>query len=359
MNIEVEDFEYILNDKNIDFSVFQGKTVLIAGATGMLPAYMVKTLLYQNSLEKFPPTKLICLVRSIRKAKKCFCNFINDENLLFIEQDVINPICIKERIDYIIHAASKASGKFFYSDPVGVINANTIGTYILLNLAKEKNVKSFLYFSSGEVNGDIYSKQELVKESDYGIINPYDIRNCYAMGKKVGESLCYCYYYQYNIPAKAVRPSHTYGPGFNESDDRAFAQFVMAAVNKNDIILKTKGNAKRSFVYISDAVRAYFNVLLNGKDGEAYNVSNNREMSIKELALLISKISGEIKIKFDLNSENESSVSLHGLEDITKIKSLGWTPVIDEQEGFRRTIEFYQSKKDFKLNKGDYAWEEI
>ena len=102
--------------------------------------------------------------------------------------------------------------------------------------------------------------------------------------------MCYSWFNQHGIPIKVVRPSHTYGPGFKENDDRAFAQFVMCAVNNNDIVLKSNGSAKRSFVYIADATRAYLNILLNGKNGEAYNVANNREISIKELAYIIKKI---------------------------------------------------------------------
>lgn len=357
MNIDIEDFNYILDDTNIDFSQFSGKTMLVTGASGMLPAYIVKSLLYLNSLEKYPPTRLICVVRNLTRAGRCFYNYLDDENLVFLEHDVNEPLCIDEPLDYIIHAASKASGKFFYSDPVGVLNANTIGTFNMLKLAKEKQVKSFLYFSSGEVCGDIYSKKELVKESDYGVIDPYDVRNCYALSKKSGENMCYCWFYQYGIPVKTVRPSHTYGPGFKEDDDRAFAQFVMSAVNKQDIILKSDGSAKRSFVYIADAVRAYFNVLLNGQNGSVYNISNDHEISIKELAEIICKHSNnEINIKYDIKSTNNSSSSKNGLEDISRIKGLGWEPRISEEEGFKRTIEFYKNKKEYTLKSDMYIF---
>ena len=359
MDIETRDFAYILQDKNINFEEFSGKTVLITGASGMLPAYIAKTLLYLNSLEKYPPTKIICVVRNIQNAKRCFYDFLDDENLIILNHDIEKPLKIDENIDYIIHAASKASGKYFYSNPADVICANTIGTYNMLNLAKEKNVKSFLYFSSGEACGDIFLKKDLVKEADYGIIDPYDVRNSYALSKKMGECMCYCWFKQYNIPTKTIRPSHTYGPGFKENDDRAFAQFTMCAVNDKDIVLTSDGSAKRSFVYIADATRAYFNVLLNGKNGEAYNVGNSKEISIKDLAYTIKELTHN-KIDVIINSQttNQSSESPHGQLDITKIKNLGWSPLIDEKEGFKRTIEFYKNKKIYENNYMTYMWEQ-
>lgn len=344
MDIEIQDFNYILEDKAIDFSLFAGKTVLITGASGMLPAYMAKTLLYLNTLKKYLPVKVVCLVRNLTTAQKCFDKYSGDTNLTILPHDVTVPLKIEGNIDYIIHAASKASGKFFYTDPVGVINANTIGTHNMLNLAKEKKVKGFLYFSSGEACGDIYSKKDLVCENDYGIIDPYDIRNSYSMSKKMGECMCYCHFCQYKTPTKIVRPSHTYGPGFREDDDRAFAQFTMCAVEGKDIILNSDGSAKRSFVYIADATRAYFNILLNGGDGEAYNVANSREISIKDLANTISAITNnKIKVKFNTTNNSQSSQSAHGQLDITKIRALGWEPKISEEEGFRRTIEYYNN----------------
>lgn len=358
MNIEEQDFYYILNDKNINFKEFSGKTVLVAGAAGMLPAYMVKTLLFLNSLGKYPPTKIICLVRDIHNARKCFYNFLDDENLIIINHDIENPITINKPIDYIIHAASKASGKFFYTNPCDVIKANTLGTYNMLQLAQEKQIKSFLYFSSGEACGDIFSKKDLVSESDYGIIDPYDVRNSYALSKKMGEAMCYCWHKQFGIPTKTVRPSHTYGIGFQENDDRAFAQFVMCAVNNKNIILTSDGSAKRSFVYLADATRAYFNILLNGKNGEAYNVGNSKEISIKDLAYTIKELANnEINVIISSQETNQSSQSTHGQLDISKIKTLGWMPEINEKEGFKRTLEFYKRKKEFIITEEDIIWE--
>lgn len=340
-SIDRDDFEYILKDKLVDWEKFAGKSILITGASGALPSYIAKTLLYLNSLQKSVPTTVLALVRNLERAKQQYKDFLADKNLIFIEEDVINPLNYNGNIDYIVHAASLASPKYFYSNPVEVITANVIGTNNLLALAKEKNVKSFLYFSSGEVCGNIFDSKDLVSENDYGVVDPLNVRNCYSESKRQGENLCYSYFKEYDVPIKIVRPSHTYGPSFKKNDGRAFVSFVMNVVNNENIVLNSDGSAKRSFVYIADAVRAYFLVLLSGVNGEAYNVGNDREISIKELAELLIDLSDnkDLKVVFDIPKDAPSSKSTHGQLDISKIKKLGWNPKITEREGFARTIK--------------------
>ena len=289
------------------------------------------------------PINIVCLVRNIKKAQSCFGEFFFQPNIQFIEQDVCEKLNYESDVDYIVHAASQASPKYFFSDPVGTINANVLGTNNLLRFAFEKKVKSFLFFSTGEVNGDIFDKKNLVSENDYDVVDPLIVRNCYSESKRMGENMCVCWYKQYNVPAKIVRPSHTYGPGFNLEDGRVFASFVSSILNNKNIVIKSDGLAKRSFCYVADAVRAYFLVLLNGENGQAYNVSNDYEISIKQLAELLINISenNNIKIEYDYDKNKISSASLHGLLDNKKVKELGWSSNIKEKEGFKRTIESF------------------
>ena len=339
----IQDFEYIFSDKKIDWSKLEGKTIFFSGANGFLPMYMIKTLLYINSIKMYNPINIVCLVRNIKKAQSCFGEFFFQPNIQFIEQDVCEKINYKRDVDYIVHAASQASPKYFFSDPVGTINANVLGTNNLLRFAFEKKVKSFLFFSTGEVNGDIFDKKNLVSENDYGVVNPLIVRNCYAESKRMGENMCVSWYKQYNVPAKIVRPSHTYGPGFNLEDGRVFASFVSSILKNKNIVIKSDGLAKRSFCYVADAVRAYFLVLLNGENGQAYNISNDYEISIKQLAELLTNISGNnnIKIEYEYDKNKISSSSLHGFLDNKKVKELGWSPKIKEEEGFKRTIKSF------------------
>lgn len=334
------DFCDIMNDKAIDFEMLKNKTFLISGGSGFIPSYIILFLLALNKVGY--GIKIIALVRNMEKAKIKFNLYLNDRNLILVNHDVINCYDGAEfKIDFIIHAASLASPKYFLTKPCDIINTNCIGTFNMLKLAYEKKVKSFLFFSSGEVNGDIYDKVDYVNESNYGSIDPLIVRNCYAESKRMGESLCSCWNYQYDIPAKIVRPSHTYGPGVDPDDERAFASIINSVKNEKDIILKSDGSAKRSFCYLSDATRAYINILLNGKSCDAYNVSNSYQISIKELAELAVSVSKNRKLKIiynndELISSNPSSTQQNANMDITKIRNLGWVPRVNEREGLRR-----------------------
>ena len=212
-----------------------------------------------------------------------------------------------------------------------------------MELAKEKNVSAYLFFSSGEIYGAI--TKPLILESDSGYLDPMHFRSCYAESKRLGETLCACYRHQYGINTKVVRPSHTYGPTLDLiNDSRVFSQFISNIVKKEDIILKSDGSAIRNFCYISDATRAYFKILLDGEG--AYNVSGTPEcrISIRNLAELLSK-------KYNLNittqgrvlnnSYVENAHKEHSQLSIDKLLNLGWKCNYDIESGFERTVKSF------------------
>lgn len=340
-----EDIEFILSSK-LNWDLFCDCTVLIAGANGFLPAYMVETLLYLNSKYK-KNIKVLALVRNSEKAFEKFRYYKNRSDLEFLVQDVCNPIQTDlPKIDYIIHAASQASPLYYGRDPIGTINANTIGTTNLLALAKEKSVKSFLFFSSGEVYGQVDENQIPTKETDYGFLDPINIRSCYGESKRMGENICISWFHQYGVPVKIIRPFHTYGPGMDLADGRVFADFVADVVRGENITMKSDGTDTRAFCYLADATVGFFSVLLNGKNGEAYNMGSDSETSISQLANILVNIFPEKKLKVirnDLSKSDEyiRSTIRRGCPDISKIKLIGWIPKYNVNDGFRRTIISY------------------
>lgn len=342
-----EDLETIYK-ADINWQKFVGKTVLITGANGFLPAYLVETLLFVSDRLLDNEIKVIGLVRNINKAKVRFESYLNKPNLWFIEQDVASEIQFETPIDFIIHAASQASPKYYGTDPVGTLNANVLGTSNLLNLAKKHNVESFLFFSSSEVYGSLRNDLMPINEDCYGYLNPLTVRSCYAESKRMGENMCASYLHQYQVNAKIIRPFHTYGPGMDLNDGRVFVDFVADILKGNNIIIKSDGTAKRAYCYIVDAIIAYFKVLLEGKNGEAYNVGNPyNEYSVIELAnILVSIFEGNsLKVIME-NAGNgtylPSQVS-RIIPDIKKIKNLGWEPKVSAKEGFYRTVTSYKS----------------
>lgn len=326
---------------------FKGKTVLISGANGFLPAYMVETLLeLNNHFQSFNVT-VIALVRNKDKANKRFSHLLNSKFLKIIVKDVCEEVVIDEKIDFIVHAASQASPKYYGIDPVGTLSANVIGTINLVKLAAKHQVESFLYFSSGEVYGEISEKDMPVSETTFGYLDPAKVRSCYGESKRMGETICVSYLHQYGVKAKIIRPFHTYGPGMQLDDGRVFADFVSNVISKKDIILNSDGSAQRAFCYLTDATVAFFTVLLNGKDGEAYNVGNpNEEYSILQLANIVIGIKPELGLKLIINKPDTGNTYLkspvsRNTPNIEKLKALVWQPSVSAKEGFERTVNSF------------------
>lgn len=342
-----EDLKNIFQS-DIDWERFFNCTILITGASGFLPAYLVESLLYLNYINPKNNIKIIALVRNIENAKSRFKSYVDNINLRFVVQDVSTTIEVEEDIHYIIHAASQASPKYYGIDPVGTLKANVLGTLNLLDMAVSKNVLSFLYFSSGEVYGEVDVEQVPTKESEYGYLDPTQVRACYGESKRMGENICVSYFHQYGVPAKIVRPFHTYGPGMKLNDGRVYADFVADILANKDIVLHSDGTAKRAFCYLSDATIGFLRVLLNGENGEAYNVGNpNQEYSILQLAEQLVELYPAKNLKVIKHVANEGTSYLQSpikrnSPDINKINKLDWTPKISVKEGFERTIESYK-----------------
>ena len=337
----------IIASAYLDWDSFSGKTVLISGANGFLPAYMVETLLYLNEKSEQEPVKVLALVRNIDRGQGRFSHYNGRSDLQLLAQDVCAPIEVDGPVDFIIHAASQASPKYYGIDPVGTLSANIFGTYNLLELARKKESKSFLYFSSGEVYGEVSEKNIPTNESAYGYIDPMKVRSCYAESKRMGENMCVSWYHQYNVQTKIVRPFHTYGPGMRLDDGRVFADFVSNVVSSTNIEMHSDGSASRAFCYLSDATIGFFKVLLNGENGDAYNVGNNAgEISIRDLAYLLANLFPEKGIEVVLKNDMHKAGYLkseitRNCPDINKIAKLGWEPKINLNEGFKRTIQSY------------------
>lgn len=349
MSIIEEDIKKIVST-DLPWGGLEGKAILITGANGFLPSYMVRVLDYLNKNKFHKKVKIICLVRNKKKAQKRFSE-IKDKNLRFIIQDVSDSINITQKVDFIVHAASQASPKYYGEDPVGTLLPNIVGTYNLLELARRHKPKAFLFFSSGEVYGEIDDKHIPTKESDYGFVDPTNVRSCYSESKRMGETMGISYFHQYGVPFKIVRPFHTYGPGMDLNDGRVFADFVAKVLNEEDIVLNSNGSAKRAFCYLSDATIGFFTVLLTGKSGEAYNVGNqNGEISILELAKILVGFSKNKnnKIIFDCEKEQKGYIKSEisrNCPDISKIKTLNWSPDCSVRDGFKRTIASFKEEK--------------
>lgn len=345
-----EDLEELFHRK-IDYMRFDGKTVLITGAYGMLASYLVYMLAFLN--EKGLHVRVLALVRSKDKFNLKFGeDFTKRYPVEVIESDLHQPIEITEPIHFIIHAASMASPDKYVKYPVEVIEPNMIGTYHLLSLAKQKNTEGFLLFSTGDVYGEVDIPERITEETN-GRLNPLDPHSCYGESKRMAEALCCAFYREYGVPTVSARISHTYGPTMDtEHDPRVFASMLKCALDGTDIIMQSDGSAYRAFCYLADATAAFITLLLKGTPGEAYNVSNTDEfMSIRTFAEIVAGLRDDAKCKVVCRERPkddnylENHINRGNLLINDKLRELGWSAKYTTREGMMRTLTYLRNAR--------------
>lgn len=331
------DLNYLCNYSCIDFEQLINKSVLITGATGLIGFNIITTLLTYNSQNE-KKINIVAFVRNMTKAEKIYAEY-DYESIKFIVGDITQNIDIGGPVDYIIHCASQTSSKEFVNKPVEIIRTAVLGTINLLNIAREKNVKGFVFTSTMEVYGSPETDEKI--EEEHGTnLNTMAVRTSYPESKRLCESICCAYASEYNVPTKVVRLTQTFGPGVLYNDNRVFAEFTRCAIEKKDIILHTKGETKRSYLYTADAVSAILLVLISGKTGEAYNAANeDTYCSIYEMAKIVAKTcaNGEINVKIDIDDNAKfgyAPIQKMNL-DTNKLKSLGWSTTKNLEEMYR------------------------
>lgn len=323
----------------IPYEMCEGKTFLITGANGFLASYMVDTLMYLKQKGFIKQCSVIALCRNREKAERVFAEWLDDRDFHLLIQPVEEKVTYEGKIDYIVHAASCSTTHLFESNPADIMTANLIGCYHLLELAREKEVNGFLFFSSGAVYGD--TQVEEIREEETYAIDYLEPKNCYTVGKRAGEALCRAYWKQYHVPARGVRISHTYGPGIDLNDGHIYSDFAKSIIEYKDLVIKGDGLASRPFCYVSDAIRAFFLILLRGGDGEMYNMANpEMNVTIKELADLLTQTTfpeRELRVIVQALSVEKGVQKVR--INIEKLKRLGWYPEIDLEQGFRRLVK--------------------
>lgn len=335
-----EDLESIHNCKSIPWDLLRNKTFFVTGGTGLIGSTIISALLYADMKQQLNLT-VVALVRNLTAAREQFAPQLkSSSSLKFVVGDVLRLPAVEYPIHYIIHGANPTSSLFFVQHPVETSITAVQGTDRLLQLAREKKTEGFVYLSTMEVYGHPL-KSRKVRETDAGVFHPLDIRNSYPFSKLLCENLCYSYQSEYGVPVQIVRLTQCFGPGVRYTDNRVFAEFARCAIERRNIILKTKGNTERSYLYTADAVTAILTVLLKGKSGEIYNAANeNTYCSILEMANLVA---GNRDIKVEIKeadiAESGYADTIYMDLDTEKIRSLGWKATVGLLEMYQKTIK--------------------
>ena len=313
---------------------------IVTGGAGFIGSHICDELLKAGDA-------VICIDNFITGAPENIQEFLSNPNFKFIEHDLTKQLpAIEGNIDGIFHFASpaspnKKSPKSYIAFPIETLLVNSVGTYNLLELAKEKNAR-FVYASTSEVYGDPEISPQV--ETYFGNVNPNGVRSVYDEGKRFGEAVVMAFVRKYDLDGRILRIFNTYGDKMQKDDGRVVSNFIVQALQNSPITIFGDGTQTRSFCFVSDLVGGILEFMKrDGLKGEVVNLGNPEERTVLALAEIIKKLTNSSsEILFEALPEDDP---MKRRPDISKAqKLLDFAPKVSIEEGLTKTIEYFQTK---------------
>jgi UDP-glucuronate decarboxylase len=307
------------------------KRILVTGGAGFLGSHLCKRLVGEGH-------DVICVDNFFTGTKDNIIELLEESHFELMRHDVTFPLYVE--VDEIYNLACPASPIHYQHDPVQTTKTSVHGAINMLGLAKRTGAKIF-QASTSEVYGDPQVHPQV--EGYWGHVNPIGERSCYDEGKRCAETLFFDYHRQHALQIKVARIFNTYGPNMHPNDGRVVSNFIMQALQGHPITLFGDGSQTRSFCYVDDLINGFKALMETGDDLTGpINLGNPNEFTIKELAEKVIELTNS---KSELVSAPlPSDDPLQRQPNIEQAKArLGWEPVIQLEEGLRKTIQYFDS----------------
>lgn len=336
----IEDIEFIAT-LDLPWNKLKNKSILISGATGLVGSCFVDVIMKRNEFGL--NCKVYALGRNEARAKDRFEYCIESQLFEFVSYDIRKPLVRDDigTVDYVIHLASNTHPMQYSTDPIGTITTNIFGTYNMLEFAEKHNATRCAFTSSNEIYGENRGDVEFFDEFYCGYIDSNTMRAGYPESKRCSEALCQAYIEQKKMDIVVPRLTRSYGPTMLMSDTKAISQFIIKAIDGENIVLKSAGTQYYSYTYVADAVAGLLVVILCGDCGEAYNIADeDSDIMLKDLATVIAGCVGR-QVVFETPNDVESagySKATKARLNGSKLKKLGWRPKYDIKSGMERTL---------------------
>ena len=305
---------------------------VVTGGAGFLGSHLTDRLLAEGH-------RVIAIDNLITGNVANISHLSGNENYRLVEHNVSNFIIVPEkRVDYVFHFASPASPIDYLELPIPTLKVGALGTHNALGLAKHKNA-AFILASTSECYGDPLVHPQ--KEDYWGNVNPIGPRGVYDEAKRFAEAMTMAYHRYHKIDTRIVRIFNTYGPRMRLRDGRVVPAFIGQALKNESLTVFGDGSQTRSFCYVSDLIDGIFKLAMSDFH-EPVNIGNPREMTIKQFAEEIIRITGA-KSTLDYKPLPEDDPKVRQ-PDISRAKKvLGWEPKVQFEEGIKKTIEYFQN----------------
>ncbi len=307
------------------------KKILVTGGAGFLGSHLCERLLEQGN-------EVVCLDNYFTGQKKNVIHLLDNPYFELIRHDVTMPYYIE--VDEIYNLACPASPVHYQYNAIKTIKTSVMGAINMLGLAKRIKAK-ILQASTSEVYGDPTIHPQT--EDYWGNVNPIGLRSCYDEGKRCAESLFMNYHTQNNVKIKIIRIFNTYGPRMHPNDGRVVSNFIMQALQNQNITIYGDGGQTRSFCYVDDLINGMMGFMGTADQHIGpVNLGNPYEFTILQLAEKVIELTGsKSKIIFEPLPEDDP---MQRKPDISKINSIiNWEPAVQLEEGLLKTIDYFRN----------------
>jgi UDP-glucuronate decarboxylase len=307
------------------------KRILVTGGSGFVGSHLCERLLNEDN-------EVVCLDNYFTGSKQNIIHLMDNPYFELIRHDITLPFYAE--VDEIYNLACPASPIHYQFDAIQTVKTSVMGAINVLGLAKRVKAK-VLQASTSEVYGDPYIHPQ--KEDYWGNVNPIGIRSCYDEGKRCAETLFMDYHRMNDVKIKIVRIFNTYGPRMHPNDGRVVSNFIIQALQNQDITVYGKGEQTRSFQYVDDLVEGMTRFMATDDSLIGpINIGNPGEYTIIELAeKIIALTNSKSKIIFKPLPQDDPK---QRCPDITLAKKeLNWEPKIQLEEGLLKTIHYFKS----------------
>jgi len=304
---------------------------VVTGGAGFLGSHLTDRLLAEGH-------RVIAIDNLVTGNVANIGHLAGNENYRFVRHNVSNFIFLPEqKIDFVFHFASPASPIDYLELPIPTLKVGALGTHNTLGLAKDKKA-TFVLASTSECYGDPLVHPQ--KEDYWGNVNPIGPRGVYDEAKRFAEAMTMAYHRYHDVDTKIVRIFNTYGPRMRLHDGRVVPAFIGEALTGKPLTIFGDGSQTRSFCYVSDLIDGIFRLAMSDFH-EPVNIGNPREMTIKQFAEEIIRITGATSgIEYRPLPEDDPKVRQ---PDITRAKKiLGWEQRVNFDEGIRTTIDYFK-----------------
>ena len=305
-------------------------SILVTGSAGFLGSHLCERLLTQGHF-------VICVDNFYSSSKSNILHLLDNPHFEIVRHDVTFPLFLE--VDSIYNLACPASPVHYQSDPVQTVKTSVHGAINMLGLAKRTGARIF-QASTSEVYGDPEVHPQ--PETYTGRVNPIGIRACYDEGKRCAETLFFDYNRQHDVDIRVARIFNTYGPRMSPNDGRVISNFIVQALQGNDITIYGDGTQTRSFCFVEDLIEGIVTFMDSDKTGPGpVNLGNPVEFTMLEVAELVLELVGGPSriIHMPLPSDDPT----RRRPDISYArKTLDWEPQTPLKEGLEHTIAYFR-----------------